>query len=254
MIECSFGPSGVLDAPHPRQVPRGVVQPGDRVPGHPAVGGTEEALRRRARVPRARLGRVPGSEPERVIHDPAFLACRRFREGGRPRRFLPAAAEVRGAKDRRPEVAGLRRREKGLSVARVEHHVADDVPEEVRSVGSPGLPAGGTVVQPRALASGDEDEDAGTTPAPSAARGGHRSCSGRASHRSLLSQEAPASPEDRANLTVGTGRAHERAALLRGRGVEAAHADARYAQEGFRVAARRPCPILAGRYLPSAKS
>ncbi len=99
-----------------------------------------------------------GVSQKRVIDHAALLALRRLGESGRLGGFLPGAAEIRGAKHGRTEVAGLRRRQQRAPVARVEHEMIDDVAEKVRSVGAPGFSLLVAVKHPRALARGDEHQ------------------------------------------------------------------------------------------------
>ena len=146
----------VLHRAHPLAVLRVVVDRGERLPGEAAVLGAEQALRRGAGVPDTRLGGVARGQPEGVIDGAAVLG---LGEGGRPRRLLPVATEIVGAEHRRPEVAGLRRRQQRAPVARVEHEMADDVAEEVRPVGPPCPSRGIAVIEPGALARGDQQDD-----------------------------------------------------------------------------------------------
>src|SRR3989449_4597758 len=125
--------------------------------------------------------------PECVIDRAAFLAVRGFGERRRLRGFLPGAPEVGGAKHGRAEVAGLRRREQRPPVARVEHRVADDVAEKVRPVGSPGFARRIAVIQPCALARGDQHDQAALRPrASGGALPSRRRFPGVACHHPLL--------------------------------------------------------------------
>jgi hypothetical protein len=91
-------------------------------------------------------------EPERVIDRAAFRALGRLRERGRPCGFLPGASKVGGTEHGRAEVPGLGRRQERAPVARIEHQMIDDVAEEMRPIGAPGLSGRIAVVQPGSFA------------------------------------------------------------------------------------------------------
>jgi hypothetical protein len=108
-------------------------------------------------VPAYQLSRSPAwpGVSQKVWSTERRQAVRRLGEGRRLARLLPGAAQVGGAEDRRPEVAGLRRGQQGAAVARVEHQVADGVAQEVRAVDRPGTALRVAVEQPGALARGN---------------------------------------------------------------------------------------------------
>ena len=118
----------VLVAAAPRLAVGMLVESRHAFPRRAAVRRAEQSLRRRARIPDARLARVSRREPERVIDDAAAA----LGECGRPRGFLPGASVVGRAEDRRPEVAGARCGEQRLAVARIDDRVVNDVAEKLR--------------------------------------------------------------------------------------------------------------------------
>jgi hypothetical protein len=95
-----------------------------------------------------------------MIDDATLLAFSGFRECGRTRCFFPGSSEIRRAKDRRTEVARLRCGEECPPIARIVHHVVDDVTEEVRTVDSESLSRAVGVEEPRTFSRRDEDDDA----------------------------------------------------------------------------------------------
>src|SRR5262245_19837177 len=88
---------------------RMIVESGYRFPGVSAVFRTEQTLRRRARVPDARLASVPRGEPEDVIDHTPLLPFGRLGERGRLRRLFPRLPEIPRAEYGRPQMARLRR-------------------------------------------------------------------------------------------------------------------------------------------------
>jgi hypothetical protein len=146
-----------LQPAHPRRAHRIRVEAVDTLPGVAAVRRTEEALRRRAGVPHARLGCVSRRQPEDVRDDEAGLAGGRLRERRRTGRLLPGAPAIGGAEHRRTEMPGARGDEERPPVARIEHRVVHDVAEEVRRREPPGPPAGVGREDEQALARADED-------------------------------------------------------------------------------------------------
>ncbi len=123
MIECSFGPSGV---------------PSCTVPIHSRYCGSSLMPENGAQVtpPSSERNRPCGEVPAYQtsgslawpgVSQKVWSTARPVSpvgglgEGRRPRGFLPGAAEIGGAEDGRAEVAGLRRRQQGAAVARVEH-------------------------------------------------------------------------------------------------------------------------------------
>ena len=73
----------------------------------------------------ARLVGMARREPEHRAEGPPVGIA--FGEGRRAARLLPREAEVVGAEHGRTEVPGAARRQEGGAVARVQHHVLDDV-------------------------------------------------------------------------------------------------------------------------------
>ena len=162
MIECSLGPSGVPSCTvpiHSRYCASSLMGE-KRRPAHATVGRAEQPLRRGAGVPDVGLAGVTRREPERVVDRAA--PCRR------PPWRMPAAVaasfQLRPRLVERntvgPEVPGLGRRQQRLAVARVEHDMVDDVAEEMRAVGAPGLALRVAVEEPGALARRDEHDRA----------------------------------------------------------------------------------------------
>ncbi|HEY6421262.1 MAG TPA: hypothetical protein VIX59_19870 [Candidatus Binataceae bacterium] len=76
----------------------------------------------------------------------------------RTRGLSPGAAHVDGAENRGAEVTGAGRGQHGAAVARVEHHVMDDVAEEMRPVEAPGAARRIAMIDERALASADQQD------------------------------------------------------------------------------------------------
>ena len=156
----------ILSGAHPLAVLRVVVDVGEWRPTDAVVGRAEQPLRRSAGEPDVRFVGMARCQHEGVIDGPPGRATDGATDGaadgaGERRRFygfLPALPEVRRAEDGRPEVAGLRRREQGASIARVKHHVVDDVAEKMRSVGSPVLALINAAIEPCPLAGGDHHQ------------------------------------------------------------------------------------------------
>ena len=155
-----LGPVGraVLHRAHPFPVLRIVVDAGEGFPGDAAIGRAEQALGRRPGIPDIGLALMGRGQPECVIDAAAGGAVRRLGEGRRALGFFPAAAEIGGAENRGAEMAGLRRRQQGAAVAGIEDHVIDDMAEEMRPVGAPGLACGVAVIKPGALARCDHHQ------------------------------------------------------------------------------------------------
>ena len=146
----------ILRAAHPLAKFRIIVNNGERSPGDAAVVGAEQALRRCAGVPDIWLVGMRRRQPEGVIDDAPFHSIGGFDEGRGKHGFLPVAAEIGGTKNGGPQVTGFCRCQQRSPVTRVEHQMINDVTEKVWSVSSPGLARRVAVIQPRALASGDE--------------------------------------------------------------------------------------------------
>ncbi len=142
----------VLIAAAPRLPVLVLVESVDTGPGRATIRGAKQALRRRARVPHAGLGRVPGREPERMVDRAATAGLECRRRG----RLLPRAPAVGRAEYRRPEMAGARGREDRPPVARIGHRVMHDVTEESRAGELPRSARGVTGERPQAFASGDQ--------------------------------------------------------------------------------------------------
>src|SRR4029079_2132124 len=138
----------VLIAAAPRLALRVLVESGHTPPGGAAVFGAEQALRRGPGVPHTRLARVSGRQPECVVDGPVAA----FAERGRLLGFVPAAAAVRGAKNRRPELAGGGPGKHRLAVARVGDAVVHDMAKELRPGDAPAAARGVAVQLPQALA------------------------------------------------------------------------------------------------------
>lgn len=157
-----LGPVGrtVLHRAHPDPIGRVIIDGGKRLPSHAAIGGPEHALRRGAGVPNMGLARRTGLQPECVVDGPACCAVGSPGEGGRPRRFSPAPAQIARAENGRAKMASLGRRQQSPPIARIEHEMADDMAEEMRPVGAPTPPRAITAIDPRALARGDPDRHA----------------------------------------------------------------------------------------------
>jgi len=99
-------------------------------------------------------------QPEGVIDRAAGQAVAGWSEGWWLLRLLPAAAQIGGAKDRRPQVAGLGRRQQRAAVTRIHLHMADGVAQEVRPIKRPGLALAITVEEPGPLARRHQDDEA----------------------------------------------------------------------------------------------
>src|SRR6266849_3020396 len=99
---------------------------------------------------------MPRREPEHVLDREAFLARSGLRERRRALRFLPGAARVGGTEDGRSEVARAHGAEQRLPVARVEHHMVDDLPEKVGTCERPAAARAVRADEKRALARSDE--------------------------------------------------------------------------------------------------
>lgn len=148
----------VLRSAHPFAVLRIVVQPRAGCPALTAVLAAEQTVRRLAGVPRARLARMSRLQPERMVDAARRGGAFYLRKRRRLLRLHPAAAEVVGAEDRRPQVSRARRGEQRAPVARIEHQVMDDVAEEMRAVHAPGPPRRIAPEQPCSLARRDEHD------------------------------------------------------------------------------------------------
>ena len=99
-----------------------------------------------------------GRQPECMLDGPAVLSFARLAERWRARRFLPRSAKIGRPKDRWAEVTGACGRKHRPAIARIQHHVMDDLPKEMRPVGSP-IPAGlVAMIEPGALARGDKQQ------------------------------------------------------------------------------------------------
>src|SRR5262249_42802142 len=122
----------------PLRALRMLVEALDALPMIAAVGGTEDAVRTRARVPLAGAAGVAGREPEDVLHG-VRVALGKLRRLGC---FLPGLAAVAGAEDGGPDVAGLGSHEDDLRVAWIGNHVVHDLTQEGRSLDLPLLPGG----------------------------------------------------------------------------------------------------------------
>src|SRR5205823_11241777 len=105
----------ILVAAAPCLAPRMRVEAFDAFPRRAGIARAKQSLRRRAGVPDARLVRMSGREPERVIDDASALR----RERRRLHRFLPRAAVVHRAEYRGTEVARARCGEQRASIARI---------------------------------------------------------------------------------------------------------------------------------------
>ena len=62
------------------------------------------------------------------------------------------------AEDGGAQMAGAGGGQQGFAVARVQHQMVDDMAQEMRPVGAPGLAGGVAMIDPGALAGGDQDE------------------------------------------------------------------------------------------------
>src|SRR5450432_1518141 len=123
----------VLVTPAPVLALRMFVETIDTMPRRATVFRAKQSLRRTARIPHARLRRVPGREPERVVeHAPGAFAKR-----GRLFRFVPCPSTIGRAKNRGPQMAGARRREQDLAVARIDDAMVHDVAQELRAGQAP---------------------------------------------------------------------------------------------------------------------
>ena len=147
----------ILRVVRPRLPHLVVVEPGDRRPRVATVVAAEEALRRGARVPDARLVGMTGAQPNHGVD--AALERVTLDEGRRPRRLGPCLAEIGRPEDRRPEVSGPRRHEERPPIAGVLDDVLDDLTQEDRAFAGPGTPFGIGREQPRSLASADQKHD-----------------------------------------------------------------------------------------------
>ncbi len=146
----------VLVAAAPGLALRMLVEAVDAHPGRAAVGRAEESLRRRARVPHARLRRVARRQPERVVDAARAARLERRRRGG----LLPRPAAIGGAEHRRAEVARARGDEERLPVARILHRVMHDAAEKMRTGKLPRAPRGIARERPEALAGRDQQAGA----------------------------------------------------------------------------------------------
>ena len=192
-IECSFGPSGVPSWSPPHHALRCGCSLKPSTPAH-VTPPSAERNSPCGEVPAYQTPgsrRVPRREPERVVDRAA--AARLERRGLRG--FLPRPPAVGRAKDGGPEVAGARRGEHRLPVARVGDRVVDDVPEEMRARELPRAARGIAGERPQALARGDQQRG-------SARRGNRGRLSGRG-HGPSLRRNATASA--RIPATVGAG-------------------------------------------------
>ena len=113
-----------------------VVEAGDLIPGHAAVGGAEQPDRRGARVPDVRLGCMRRREPEHAVHR-AAVGVAGLLEHGRTLCLGPGATRIERAKHRRTEMTGLRCHQQRAAIARIQHQMIDDIAQEVRPVDTP---------------------------------------------------------------------------------------------------------------------
>ena len=118
----------VLVAAAPRLALRMLVEAVDAVPRRAAVLRAEQSLRRRARVPDARLRRVARRQPERVIDDAAAALART------PAAWSPPSRSCRDRSSETPSGRGARcARRRAASCRRADRQrVMDDVAEEMR--------------------------------------------------------------------------------------------------------------------------
>ena len=161
MIECSLGPSGVPSCTlpiHSRYCGSSLMPEN----GAQLTPPSSERNRPCGDVPAYQVSRSPawpGVSQNVWSTDAPGGSLGRLRERRRPRGLLPVATEIGRAEHGRAEVAGLRRRQQGAPVARVELQVTDDVAEEVRPVDLPGLAPGVAVEEPRPLARRDQQDE-----------------------------------------------------------------------------------------------
>src|SRR5262245_47772353 len=81
--------SAVLNRTHPLKILWVFINIGESVPGHAAVIGSEQTLRRRAGIPGIGFVRMTGGEPKHVVHRAARLSLCHLSERRRRGRFLP---------------------------------------------------------------------------------------------------------------------------------------------------------------------
>ena len=85
-----------------------VVETYNLFPGDAVVVGTEQARRRRARIPDAGFGSMRGGKPEHAFHRTPIFAFGRFPERGGLLRLGPGPAAILRTKYRGSEMSGFR--------------------------------------------------------------------------------------------------------------------------------------------------
>src|SRR5690242_17616518 len=100
---------------------------------------------------------MPWGEPECVFHSAASLAIRRLCKRWRSRRFLPCAAEIGRAMQRRTKVTGAGCGQQRLAVARIKYQMVDNVAQKMGPVRTPFTARRVAVKKPGALARSDEE-------------------------------------------------------------------------------------------------
>src|SRR5258706_210340 len=139
-----------------------VVEPGDFRPCDTAVGRTEQARRRRPRIPDAGFGRMRGRKPEHAFHRAPVLAFRGFFEHGWLLRLGPGLAAIVRTEHGRAEMAGFRGHQQRARVARIRDEVIDDVAKKMRAVELPRFSCSVAAVNECALARADQQRDRGS--------------------------------------------------------------------------------------------